>query len=256
MCVLTCQSVMCLYVLCAYTHQSEHVIECVCLHVCERAGSSVWFWACASVWGRQCMSVWACDFFFYHLSVGEWVWARALVCVTVCVPMVILASVSVNMNVSVSVNMCSCMSTRAYASVNVRMLEYSEYVCLWVLAGVISVSKHITVKPGCLYRCVIQARASVSVIMCQCVIVCVSVHVCVSLSGPTSVSVSNSPSAFMLHILQAHPSTPLDLLFPLVVTFWFHDRYLPTYAHMRKSGIHMWEKTWHLFLWLWITCVT
>lgn len=41
MCVLSCQSVMCLYVLCAYTHQSEHAIICVYLHVCERAGSSV-----------------------------------------------------------------------------------------------------------------------------------------------------------------------------------------------------------------------
>lgn len=62
-------------------------------------------------------------------------------CATVCVHMLILASVSVSMslsvfedvpqcmNVSASVNTCSCVSTRAYASVNVRILVYSEYVC-------------------------------------------------------------------------------------------------------------------------------
>lgn len=62
-------------------------------------------------------------------------------CVIVCVYMLILANVSVSMstsvfeevpqcmNVSVSGNMCSCVSTRAYASVSVRVLVYSEYVC-------------------------------------------------------------------------------------------------------------------------------
>lgn len=61
-------------------------------------------------------------------------------CVIVCVHMLILASVLISMstsvfeevpqcmNVSVSGNMCSCVSTRAYASVNVRVLVYSEYV--------------------------------------------------------------------------------------------------------------------------------
>lgn len=65
MCVSSCQSVMCLYVLCM--HVSLSMLLYVSLCMCVREQVSVFDFEHVSVYEAGN----ACDFFFYRLLVGE-----------------------------------------------------------------------------------------------------------------------------------------------------------------------------------------